>query len=157
MVTWPHTWSLVSAALLSSFSVQTIPDVAFAISLLLLMASRLEVSMARVANTSAVHNLAFRAVASRSLPCFGAHTGTVKWYNVEKGYGFILNKDGQEHFVHYSAIQSDGFKSLGEGEAVEFDLQADERKGGNKAANVTGPNGAPVKGAPRQERRDDFF
>jgi len=59
--------------------------------------------------------------------------------------------------VHFSAIKSDGFKSLREGETVEFDLQADDRKGGMKAANVTGPDGAPVKGAPRQERRDDFF
>jgi len=59
--------------------------------------------------------------------------------------------------VHFSAIKKDGFKSLREGETVEFDLQADDRKGGMKAANVTGPNGTPVKGAPRPERRGDFF
>jgi len=81
-----------------------------------------------------------------------------QWFNPEKGFGFIANQGGQEYFVHYSAIKSDGFKSLGEGgEAVEFDLQADDRKGGMKAANVTGPNGTPVKGAPRPERRGDFF
>merc|ERR1719374_445492 len=123
----------------------------------LLMASRLAVSMARVANASTVQRLTVRTVASRSLPCLGEHTGTVKWFNPEKGFGFILAKDDKEYFVHYSAIKSDGFKSLGEGETVEFDLQADDRKGGMKAANVTGPDGAPVKGAPLQERRDDFF
>merc|ERR1719374_247873 len=123
----------------------------------LLMASRLAVSMARVANASTVQRLTVRTVASRSLPCLGEHTGTVKWFNVEKGFGFILAKDDKEYFVHYSSIKSDGYKSLGEGETVEFDLQADDRKGGMQAVNVTGPNGAPVKGAPRQERRDDFF
>ena len=113
--------------------------------------------MARVANASTVQRLTVRTVASRSLPCLGEHTGTVKWFNVEKGFGFILAKDDKEYFVHYSSIKSDGFKSLGEGETVEFDLQADDRKGGMQAVNVTGPNGAPVNGAPRQERRDDFF
>ena len=47
-------------------------------------------------------------------------TGTVKWFNTSKGYGFILSEDQQEVFVHYSDIQSDGFKNLSEGEQVTF-------------------------------------
>jgi CspA family cold shock protein len=48
--------------------------------------------------------------------------GTVKWFNNEKGYGFIAVDDGQDVFVHYSAIQSDGYKSLDEGQRVEFEV-----------------------------------
>ena len=60
--------------------------------------------------------------------------GTVKWFNAEKGYGFIRSDDGEDVFVHYSAIQSDGFKSLDEGQEVEFDKVSGER--GPQAANV---------------------
>lgn len=49
-------------------------------------------------------------------------TGTVKWFNSEKGYGFIARDDGPDVFVHYSAIQSSGYRSLTEGQAVEFEL-----------------------------------
>ena len=49
--------------------------------------------------------------------------GTVKWFNAEKGYGFITGEDGKDVFVHFSAIQGEGFKSLDEGQAVTFDLQ----------------------------------
>ena len=104
--------------------------------------------MARFAKASTVQRLTVRTVASRSLPCFGALTGTVKWFNPAKGYGFILDKDGKEHYVHYSAIQSDGYKSLGEGETVEFDLETEfdtGNMGKMKAVNVTRSNGAPVK------------
>ncbi len=56
-------------------------------------------------------------------------TGTVKWFNESKGYGFITPSDGSpDVFVHYSAIQADGFKTLKEGQAVEFDSQ-DSAKG----------------------------
>jgi CspA family cold shock protein len=48
--------------------------------------------------------------------------GTVKWFNAEKGYGFIAVDGGQDVFVHYSAIQSDGYRSLDEGQRVEFEV-----------------------------------
>ena len=48
--------------------------------------------------------------------------GTVKWFNAEKGYGFITGEDGNDVFVHFSAIQGEGFKSLDEGQAVTYDL-----------------------------------
>ena len=48
--------------------------------------------------------------------------GKVKWFNAEKGYGFIEGEDGKDVFVHFSAIQSDGFKTLDEGQMVSFDV-----------------------------------
>lgn len=60
--------------------------------------------------------------------------GTVKWFNAEKGYGFITSEDGSDVFVHFSAIQSDGFKSLDEGQAVSYELTEGVR--GMQAANV---------------------
>jgi CspA family cold shock protein len=48
--------------------------------------------------------------------------GTVKWFNSEKGYGFISRDSGDDVFVHHSAIQGDGFKSLNEGDSIEFDV-----------------------------------
>jgi CspA family cold shock protein len=59
----------------------------------------------------------------------------VKWFNQSKGFGFIRDDSGQELFVHFSSIQSDGLKSLTEGERVEFDVVPGAR--GNQAANVT--------------------
>ena len=61
-------------------------------------------------------------------------TGKVKWFNAEKGYGFIEHEDGGDVFVHFSAIQSEGFKTLEEGQAVEFDVVQGNR--GEQAANV---------------------
>lgn len=61
--------------------------------------------------------------------------GTVKWFNADKGYGFIQVEDGDDVFVHFSAIQSDGFKSLSEGDKVEFEITDSER--GPQAVNVT--------------------
>lgn len=61
-------------------------------------------------------------------------TGTVKWFNAEKGYGFISQSDGADVFVHYSAIQSNGYRNLEEGQAVEFDVQ--EGAKGLSAVNV---------------------
>ena len=53
--------------------------------------------------------------------------GTVKWFNDSKGYGFIENPEGEDVFVHHSAIQSDGFRTLAEGEEVEFELRETEK------------------------------
>ncbi len=61
--------------------------------------------------------------------------GTVKWFNAEKGYGFIEREEGNDVFVHFSAIQSDGFKTLEEGEQVQFDVVEGQR--GPQAANVS--------------------
>ena len=60
--------------------------------------------------------------------------GKVKWFNPEKGYGFIEVEDGQDVFVHYSEIQGEGFKTLDEGQAVEFEIVEGNR--GPQAANV---------------------
>lgn len=61
--------------------------------------------------------------------------GTVKWFNAEKGYGFIQCEDGSDVFVHFSAIAMDGYKTLEEGAAVEFEVVEGEK--GRQAANVT--------------------
>ena len=61
--------------------------------------------------------------------------GTVKWFNNAKGYGFIGRADGADVFVHYSAISSEGYKSLQEGDAVEFEITEGQK--GPQAANVT--------------------
>lgn len=61
--------------------------------------------------------------------------GTVKWFNTSKGYGFITQEDGTDIFVHFSAVQGDGFKSLDEGQAVEFEVTQGPK--GAQATNVT--------------------
>ena len=61
-------------------------------------------------------------------------TGTVKWFNESKGFGFISQEGGEDVFVHFSAIQGDGFKTLAEGEKVEFEVTRGPK--GLQAANV---------------------
>lgn len=61
--------------------------------------------------------------------------GTVKWFNAEKGYGFISQESGDDVFVHFSAIQGKGFKTLEEGQSVSFEIE--ERPRGKQASNVT--------------------
>ena len=63
-------------------------------------------------------------------------TGTVKWFNATKGYGFIMRENGEDIFVHYSAIQEDGYKSLKQGETVEFEV-------------IEGPKGPQAEGVKR--------
>jgi len=60
--------------------------------------------------------------------------GTVKWFNAEKGFGFIASESGEDVFVHFSAIQSTGYRSLDEGQTVEFDITQGQK--GPQAANV---------------------
>ncbi len=62
-------------------------------------------------------------------------TGTVKWFNGSKGFGFITPEDGDDVFVHFSAITGDGYKSLDEGDKVEFDITQGQK--GPQAENVS--------------------
>lgn len=61
-------------------------------------------------------------------------TGTVKWFNAQKGYGFIQRAEGKDVFVHYSAIKADGYRSLEEGQQVEFEVVVGDK--GPQAQNV---------------------
>lgn len=62
-------------------------------------------------------------------------TGKVKWFNADKGFGFITSDEGKDIFVHYTSIQTNGFRSLEEGQKVNYDQETNER--GDYAANVT--------------------
>jgi CspA family cold shock protein len=79
-------------------------------------------------------------------------TGTVKWFNAEKGYGFISQADGADVFVHHTAIQMNGYRSLEEGQQVEFDVQEGQK--GLQAANVR-PQGTsgPAAGGDREQHQ----
>ena len=69
--------------------------------------------------------------------------GQVKWFDPKKGYGFIVGPEGQDVFVHYSQIQGDGFRSLRDGEEVDYTLVEGEK--GYQAREVTRPDGAPER------------
>jgi len=73
-------------------------------------------------------------------------TGTVKWFNDAKGYGFISRESGDDVFVHYSDIQGGGFRSLREGQRVEFSVEQGTR--GPKAANVLALDAGPAPANP---------
>lgn len=74
--------------------------------------------------------------------------GTVKWFSNQKGYGFITPENGKDVFVHFSAIQGDGYKTLNEGEAVEFEISQGPK--GEQAVNVTRLQSSP---APNKQQR----
>lgn len=82
-----------------------------------------------------------RQVASFLLPLGGAESGlrmaegTVKWFNADKGYGFISREEGEDVFVHFSEIQSEGFKTLDEGQKVSFEVTTGQN-GKQQAVNV---------------------
>jgi len=77
-------------------------------------------------------------------------------FDTEKGFGFIVPDDGTtDVFVHQSAIKKEGFRSLADGEPVQYEVEKDERSGKTKAVSVTGPGGEDVKGAPFQQEDDD--
>lgn len=71
-------------------------------------------------------------------------TGNVKWFDVKKGFGFIVGPEGQDVFVHFSSIGGDGFKTLKDGEPVEYDLQQGEK--GFHARDVRRVNARPPDG-----------
>ena len=82
--------------------------------------------------------------------------GTVKWFDAKKGFGFLIPDDGSpDVFVHHSSIHANGFRSLGDGEPVEFEVIT-EPNGKSKAIHVTGPDGGYVQGAPRREYNDGY-
>jgi len=84
-------------------------------------------------------------------------TGVCKWFNTKKGFGFITpDQGGDDLFVHQTAIHAQGFRSLDEGEKVEFVREMNAEKGKPKAINVTGPQGAHVKGAPREPQGQGY-
>ncbi|GGL18123.1 cold-shock protein [Deinococcus radiotolerans] len=83
-------------------------------------------------------------------------SGTVKWFNAEKGFGFIQTPGSPDVFAHFSAIQGSGFKKLNEGDEVEFDIEDGQRGKGPQAKNIVVTKAAPVSEyGDRPQRRDD--
>jgi cold shock protein len=80
-------------------------------------------------------NDSFRKFKKRGAAKLAREQGVVKWFNASKGYGFIQRQSGEDVFVHFSAIQMDGYKSLTEGQLVEFEVKQGPK--GYQAENVT--------------------
>jgi CspA family cold shock protein len=94
----------------------------------------------RIFNSVRVIRLALRCQISKSLSGRASEVqGTVKWFNNSKGYGFIGRDDGPDVFVHYSAIVGDGYRTLQEGDPVEFEIVQGPK--GPQAANVSKAGG----------------
>lgn len=84
---------------------------------------------------------------------FSRESGKCKFFDTTKGFGFIVpNNGGEDVFVHQTAIHADGFRSLADGEDLEFEVRIDENTGKRVASNVTGPEGAYVKGAQKKPK-----
>ncbi|UBV44434.1 cold-shock protein (plasmid) [Deinococcus taeanensis] len=81
--------------------------------------------------------------------------GKVKWFNAEKGFGFIQTEGSPDVFAHFSAIQGSGFKKLNEGDEVEFDVEEGQRGKGPQAKNIVVTKAAPVSEYGGGNRRDD--
>ena len=81
------------------------------------------------------HKVIFDLYTIVSLEVFAMQKGTVKWFNNQKGYGFICDEEGRDIFVHFSGLNMEGFKTLEEGAEVEFDVVEGEK--GPQATNVT--------------------
>ncbi len=104
-----------------------------------------------------IFSLSHLSIIYRLTASFAKTTGRVKFFDVVKGFGFITPDDGSSDvFVHQTSIHAEGFRSLAEGEIVEFETEMDTKKGKTFATNVTGPEGKHVQGAPRQERRNSY-
>ena len=83
-------------------------------------------------------------------------TGKVKWFNAEKGFGFIESPGSPDVFAHFSAIQGSGFKKLNEGDEVEFNIEEGQRGKGPQATNIVVTKAAPAPAYDtRSTRRDD--
>lgn len=82
--------------------------------------------------------------------------GKVKWFNAEKGFGFIETAGSPDVFAHFSAIQGSGFKKLNEGDEVEYEVEAGQRGKGPQAKNIVVTKAAPAPAyGDRPQRRDD--
>ena len=88
--------------------------------------------MLRLGRPNNVYKCPYRGLKGKALQMA---EGTVKWFNPEKGYGFISQNDGEDLFVHFSEIKMDGFKTLDEGQAVSFDVTTGQN-GKLQASNV---------------------
>ncbi|CAJ1424222.1 unnamed protein product [Effrenium voratum] len=108
----------------------------------LLADPRLRAMSALIGSLRATRGLA------RGMRCFGDRTGSVKFFDPQRGFGFI-ESEGEDFFVHYSNIEGGGFKSLADGEEVEFDIETNDSNGKKYCVRVTGVGGGPVKGTSR--------